>query len=150
MERLRFTWMPEGLVISLRQAAFFLHPARTRHFPYRVEEYRGHRENDSQRSQSSAAGGAYGFHTDAQPEISKQLGAIYRAQHCDAAAVHRSIWHFCQSIFRSRLCQETKPISSNGTVAGRAHNRRVDIVILDQQVVVQQAGQAPDPKKAAH
>jgi chemotaxis protein MotB len=45
---------------------------------------------------------------------------------------------------------ETKPIDSNDSAAGRAHNRRVDIVILDQQVVVQQAGQAPDPKKAAH
>jgi|HubBroStandDraft_2_1064218.scaffolds.fasta_scaffold208617_2 chemotaxis protein MotB len=45
---------------------------------------------------------------------------------------------------------ETKPIDSNESAEGRAHNRRVDIVILDQTVVVKQAGQAPVAKKAAH
>lgn len=43
---------------------------------------------------------------------------------------------------------ETKPIDTNDTVEGRAHNRRVDIVILDQPVVVKQGNPAPVPQKA--
>jgi chemotaxis protein MotB len=40
---------------------------------------------------------------------------------------------------------DTKPIDSNATPAGRAHNRRVDIVILNQQVIVKEA--KPQPVK---
>ena len=45
---------------------------------------------------------------------------------------------------------ETKPIDSNDSAEGRAHNRRVDIVILDQLVVVQQGSSLPAPQKTAH
>ncbi|HEX4278856.1 MAG TPA: flagellar motor protein MotB [Bryobacteraceae bacterium] len=35
---------------------------------------------------------------------------------------------------------DTKPLDSNDSATGRAHNRRVDIVILNQQVIVKQPG----------
>jgi chemotaxis protein MotB len=44
---------------------------------------------------------------------------------------------------------ETKPIDTNDSVVGRAHNRRVDIVILNQPVIVKQGNNlepaAPKP-----
>lgn len=45
---------------------------------------------------------------------------------------------------------ETKPIDSNDSAEGRAHNRRVDIVILDQLVIVQQGSSLPAQQKTAH
>jgi len=45
---------------------------------------------------------------------------------------------------------ETKPIDTNDSVEGRAHNRRVDIVILNQPVIVKQGNTLePVPKKPA-
>jgi chemotaxis protein MotB len=46
---------------------------------------------------------------------------------------------------------DTKPIDSNDSVEGRAHNRRVDIVILDQPVIVKQGNNPQSvPQKPAH
>ena len=46
---------------------------------------------------------------------------------------------------------DTKPIDSNDSAEGRTHNRRVDIVILDQPVIVKQGNTAePVPQKTAH
>ncbi len=43
---------------------------------------------------------------------------------------------------------ETKPIDKNDSPEGRAHNRRVDIVILDQPVVVKQGNSGPVQRAA--
>lgn len=45
---------------------------------------------------------------------------------------------------------ETKPIDTNESVEGRTHNRRVDIVILNQAVIVNQGNIGSAPKKTAH
>ncbi len=45
---------------------------------------------------------------------------------------------------------ETKPIDTNESVQGRAHNRRVDIVILNQPIIVKQGNNLePAPPKPA-
>lgn len=44
---------------------------------------------------------------------------------------------------------DTVPVDTNDTADGRAHNRRVDIVILNQQALIAEPGQDGPPKPAA-
>jgi chemotaxis protein MotB len=121
---------PRGLVISLRQAAFFPSGGDT----------------------IAAAG------FDSLEKISRTIrdlpNAVRFEGHTDSAPIHtrrfRSNWELssARSIAMLRLFEdrygipgaqlavagyaETKPVDSNDSPAGRAHNRRVDIVILSQ------------------
>jgi chemotaxis protein MotB len=122
---------PRGLVISLRQAAFF---------PSGGDEI--------------ASSGL-----DSLEKISRTVrdlpNPVQLEGHTDSAPIHngrfRSNWDLSAArsiamleLFRDRFgipgdrfavagYADTKPVDSNDSAEGRAHNRRVDIVILNQQ-----------------
>jgi chemotaxis protein MotB len=130
-----------GLVISLRQAAFF----------------------PSGGDEISPEG------TDSLAKIATTIrdlpNPVRLEGHTDSIPIHndrfRSNWELSAArsiamlnIFSERFSiprdrfsvagyAETKPIASNESVDGRAKNRRVDIVILNQSVVASQASEEP-------
>lgn len=136
--KIRITMEPRGLVISLREAAFFSTGDD------RIEP------------------GTY-------PSLEKIAAAILRIPnsvrlegHTDSVPIHnsrfRSNWELSAAraiamlelfagrfgVARNRLAivgyAETMPVDTNETEAGRAHNRRVDVVILNEH------GMLPEPK----
>jgi len=150
--KIEIRMLPRGLVLSLRQAAFF-------------------------------PSGADSIDPATYPTLDK-IGAIIQdlpnnvrlEGHTDAVPIHtdrfHSNWDLSAArgiavldllseryrIPRNRLAvagyADTIPVDSNDTPEGRTHNRRVDIVILDQRVQLKdpnaiepQAHQASDPKK---
>jgi chemotaxis protein MotB len=132
---------PRGLVVSLRQAAFF----------------------PSGGDEVAASGFA------SIEKIAKTIGELpnpVRLEgHTDSIPIHnerfRSNWELsaARSIAMLELLSgkygipkdrfsvagyaETKPTDSNDSAEGRAHNRRVDIVILNQTVIVKAGDQEP-------
>jgi chemotaxis protein MotB len=141
---------PRGLVVSLRQATFF-----------------------------PSGGDSIDPTTYASlDKIGKMIGelpnAVRMEGHTDSVPIHtarfRSNWELsaARSIAMLELLSsrynipvdrlaiagyaETVPVASNETAEGRAHNRRVDLVILNQQLAVKNPGaveppRAPEPQK---
>ena len=134
---------PRGLVVSLRQATFF---------PSGGDAL----DPDSLGSIDSIAA-----------IIQKLPNAVRLEGHTDAVPIHtahfRSNWELSAArsiamlellatrykIPRDRMAiagyADTMPKESNDTEEGRAHNRRVDVVILNQQVLVKDSRVAPTP-----
>jgi chemotaxis protein MotB len=140
---------PRGLVISLRQATFF--PS----------------------GEDAIEPTTY----DSLDKIGKMLGELPNGVrlegHTDSIPIHtarfRSNWELSAArsiamlaMLSSRYkipvdrlaiagCAETVPVDSNETEEGRAHNRRVDLVILNRQVAVKDPGgvepRAPETRK---
>jgi chemotaxis protein MotB len=145
-----------GLVISLQQAAFF--PSG----------------GDAVEPEMQAAIGKVAL------ALSKLPNPVRLEGHTDSVPIHnlrfRSNWELSAArsiamlelladrfaISRQRMAvagyAETAPVESNETEAGRALNRRVDIVILNELGVVSEPGAVakpepagkPAPKKSAH
>jgi chemotaxis protein MotB len=139
--QLQVSLEPRGLVISLREAAFFASG--------------GDAVNPATHSSVEKIAGA----------IAALPNQVRLEGHTDSVPIHnsrfRSNWELSAArsiamlellvsrfdIAPQRLAvagyAETVPLESNGTEEGRAHNRRVDIVILNEH------GLGPEPKPAA-
>ena len=143
---------PRGLVISLRQAAFF--PS----------------------GEDTIAPETYQTIQKIGATIQKLPNAVRLEGHTDSVPIHtprfRSNWELSAAraiammelltgkfgIVKDRLAiggyADTAPIDTNDTAEGRGHNRRVDIVILNQQALISEpghgaAGVAPAPTSIA-
>jgi len=141
---------PRGLVVSLRQAAFF--PS----------------------GEDGIAPETYPTIEKIAEVIQKLPNAVRLEGHTDAIPIHtarfRSNWELsaARAIAMMELLTgnfklpkdrfaiggyaDTAPVDTNETAEGRAHNRRVDIVILNQQALIAEPGHAsaaPAPTTAA-
>lgn len=132
---------PRGLVVSLRQAAFF--PS----------------------GEDSIAPETFPTVEKIAEVIQKLPNAVRLEGHTDAIPIHtarfRTNWELsaARAIAMMELLTgnfklpkdrfaiagyaDTAPVDSNDTAEGRAHNRRVDIVILNQQALISEPGHAP-------
>lgn len=136
--KIQITMEPRGLVVSLREAAFFAS------------------------GDDAVDPGTYGSVDKVASAILKIPNPVRLEGHTDAVPIHnsrfRSNWELsaargiavlelfaCRfAVPRNRMAivgyADTMPTSSNETQAGRAHNRRVDVVILSRD------GMLPEPK----
>ena len=146
-KRVQITVQPRGLAISFNQAAIF-------------------------------ASGEDTVAPEAYQPLEKIAGAVMKIPnpirlegHTDSVPIHssrfRSNWELSAArsiallelfavrfgVPRERMSisgyADTTPVESNETVEGRAHNRRVDIVILNQAGVVAEPGYTPSHQPAA-
>jgi chemotaxis protein MotB len=142
---------PRGLVVSLRQATFF--PS----------------------GEDQVAPATFDSIEKIATTIQKLPNTVRLEGHTDSIPIHtarfRSNWELSAArsiamlellstrfnVARARLAiagyADTIPADSNDTEEGRAHNRRVDVVILNQQVIMKdavpppQTAPPPQPKK---
>ena len=137
---------PRGLVISLRQATFFpsgedsLDPASFKSIDKIAATIKD--LPNSVRLEG---------HTDSIPIHTPRFRSNWELSAARAIAMLDSLTtHY--GIPRERFAiagyADTIPAESNDTTEGRSHNRRVDIVILNQQFAVKTAGSA-EPTPAA-
>lgn len=129
---------PRGLVISLRQAAFFpsgedkIAPDT---FPtvQKIAEVIGRLPNLVRLE----------GHTDAIPIHTARFDSNWDLSAKRAIAMMKLLtgnFELPKERFSIAGYAETAPIDSNDTAEGRAHNRRVDIVILNQQALIGEPG----------
>jgi chemotaxis protein MotB len=119
-----------GLVISLRQAAFFpsggdaIAPSRL-----------GSLEKISQTIRDLPNSVRFEGHTDSAPIHTRRFRSNWELSSARSIAMLR-LFAGRFGIPAAQLAvagyAETKPVDSNDSAEGRAHNRRVDIVILSQ------------------
>jgi chemotaxis protein MotB len=140
---------PRGLVVSLRQATFF--PS----------------------GEDALDPGTFDSIAKIATTIQKLPNAVRLEGHTDSVPIHtarfRSNWELSAArsiamlevlstrydIARERMAiagyADTAPVDSNATEKGRAHNRRVDVVILNQPVLMDgstaKTAPAPPPAK---
>jgi chemotaxis protein MotB len=137
---------PRGLVVSLRQATFFpsgadnLDPATFDSLDKIAETIR--KLPNSVRLEG---------HTDSQPIHTARFRSNWELSAARSIAM-LELLSSRYNIPRERLAiagyADTMPIDSNDTQEGRAHNRRVDVVILNQQVAMKNPI-SPEPVPAA-
>jgi chemotaxis protein MotB len=135
---------PRGLVVSLRQAAFFpsggdaIDPAT-----YPVLDKIGTTIRDLPN------GVRLEGHTDSQPIHTARFRSNWELSASRSIAMLEVLTARYQ-VPRGRLAiagyAETMPVDSNDTAEGRAHNRRVDLVILNQRIQLQNS---VEPKPTA-
>jgi chemotaxis protein MotB len=133
-----------GLVVSLRQAAFF--PSAGDEFSAAGMESLNKIANAIKDVSNPVR---LEGHTDSQPIHTERFASNWELSVARSIAMLKLLtekYHLPDSRFSVAGYAETKPIESNETVEGRAHNRRVDIVILNQTVVVKQGGVGAEPK----
>ncbi len=135
-----------GLIVSLRQAAFF---------PSGGDEM-APQTHDSMAKIASVIkslpnGVRLEGHTDSIPIHNDRFRSNWELSAARAIAVLELFSNEYQ-IPRERFAiagyANTIPVDSNDTPEGRAHNRRVDIAILNQQIVVSSEPGKPAPKPA--
>ncbi|MGA3042935.1 MAG: flagellar motor protein MotB, partial [Bryobacteraceae bacterium] len=141
---------PRGLVVSLRQATFF--PSGGDGIDPKTFE-----------SLDRIGGTIRGLpnlvrlegHTDAVPIHTARFRSNWDLSAARAIAMLELFADRC-GVPPQRLAvagyADTAPVDSNDTEAGRAHNRRVDIVILAQRIAMNAAlaAEPPHPTPAAH
>ena len=133
-----------GLVVSLRQAAFF--PSAGDEFSAAGMESLDKIANAIKDVSNPVR---LEGHTDSQPIHTERFASNWELSVARSIAMLKLLtekYHLPDSRFSVAGYAETKPIESNETVEGRAHNRRVDIVILNQTVIVKQGGVGAEPK----
>jgi chemotaxis protein MotB len=138
---------PRGLVVSLRQAAFF--PSgedsiEPRTFPS-VEKIA-----DTIRKLPNSV--RLEGHTDSVPIHTAQFRSNWELSAARGIAMMELLstrFGIPPNHLAIAGYADTVPIDDNGTEQGRAHNRRVDIVILNQLGLVREPVSAPAPKPAA-
>jgi chemotaxis protein MotB len=138
---------PRGLVISLRQAAFFPSGEDTiapETFPtvQKIAEVIQKLPNAVRLE----------GHTDAIPIHTARFDSNWDLSAKRAIAMMKlltSNFHLPEDRFAIGGYADTVPLDSNNTAEGRAHNRRVDIVILNQQALIAEPGHAAAPAGSA-
>ena len=137
-----------GLVVSLRQAAFF---------PSGGDEVAA-TANGTMEKISGVLGNlpnpvVLEGHTDSIPIHNERFRSNMELSAARSVAMLELLsgkYHVPRSRFHIAGYADTSPVDSNETAEGRAHNRRVDLVILSQAVVVKtDAATAPGPAPAA-
>ncbi|HLK49915.1 MAG TPA: flagellar motor protein MotB [Bryobacteraceae bacterium] len=141
---------PRGLVISLRQAAFFpsgedtIAP-ETYTTIQKIAEVIGRLPNPVRLE----------GHTDSIPIHTARFDSNWELSAKRAIAMMKQLtdsFGLPKDRFAIAGYAETAPVDSNDTPEGRAHNRRVDIVILNQEALINEPGKlagkpAPDSRK---
>jgi chemotaxis protein MotB len=138
---------PRGLVVSLRQATFF--PSgedsiEPRTFPS-VEKIA-----DTLRKLPNSV--RLEGHTDSVPIHTAQFRSNWELSAARGIAMMELLstrFGIPSNHLAIAGYADTVPIDDNGTEQGRAHNRRVDIVILNQLGLVAEPGPVPAPKATA-
>jgi chemotaxis protein MotB len=142
---------PRGLVLSLRQAAFFPSGEDTidpKTYPI-VEKI-------AQTIRALHNSVRLEGHTDSVPIHTARFHSNWELSAARSIAMMELLSERFE-IPRQRMAiagyADTAPVDSNDTQEGRAHNRRVDVVILNQQVKSTEGGSvpsdAPAPRKPA-
>jgi chemotaxis protein MotB len=128
----------QGLVVSLRQAAFF---------PSGGDEIPDSAYPSLQKIASTIADlpnpVRFEGHTDSIPihnEHYKSNWELSAARSIAMMALLSDKYGLPRSRFTIAGFAETSPVATNETAEGRTRNRRVDIVILNQQVIVKAEG----------
>jgi chemotaxis protein MotB len=137
-----------GLVVSLRQAAFF---------PSGGDDLAPSGMNSLEKIANTIRDLPNPVrlegHTDSIPIHNKRFPSNWELSAARSIAMLKTFtdqYGLPTDRFSAAGYAETQPVDSNDSAEGRAHNRRVDIVILDQLVVVQQGSSLPAPQKTAH
>ena len=125
---------PRGLVISLRQATFF---------PSGADQLDAATFDSLDKIGATLSGLSNSVrlegHTDAQPIHTARFRTNWELSAARSIAMLELLTDRYK-IPRNRLAvagfADTSPVDTNDTPEGRAHNRRVDIVILNQTVLV--------------
>jgi chemotaxis protein MotB len=136
-----------GLVVSLRQAAFFPSGADTvapETLPV-IQKIAKllHGVPNSLRVEG---------HTDSIPIHTARFPSNYELSGARAIAVLNAL-SMQYDVPRERLAfagyADTAPVDTNDTEDGRRHNRRVDIIILNQQALINEPGKKAEGKEGA-
>ena len=138
---------PRGLVISLRQAAFFTSGDDT----IAPETYPTVRKIADVIQKLPNAVRLEG-HTDSIPIHSLRFDSNWDLSAKRAIAMMKLLtrnFGLPEDRFAIGGYADTAPVDSNDTPEGRAHNRRVDIVILNQQALIAEPGHASGQAAAA-
>ena len=138
---------PRGLVISLRQAAFFTSGDDT----IAPETYPTVRKIADVIQKLPNAVRLEG-HTDSIPIHSLRFDSNWDLSAKRAIAMMKLLtrnFGLPEDRFAIGGYADTAPVDSNDTPEGRAHNRRVDIVILNQQALIAEPGHASGQPAAA-
>jgi len=139
---------PRGLVISLRQAAFFPSGADTiapETYPTveKIAETIGKLPNPVRLE----------GHTDSNPIHTARFSSNWDLSAARAIAMMNLLTQkFGLGVERFAIAgyADNAPVDTNDTPEGRMHNRRVDIVILNQEALVGEPGHAASAGAAAH
>jgi len=137
---------PRGLVVSLRQAAFFPSGGDTIDpKTYHSLDKIGATLHDLQNPVRLEG------HTDSIPIHTARFRSNWDLSAARSIAMLDLFAERC-GVAPQRLAvagyADTAPVDSNDTEAGRAHNRRVDIVILAQQIAMKPPVPAEPPRQA--
>ena len=134
-----------GLVVSLRQAAFFPSGAdavATEALPV-IEKIARLLKNVPNPLRVEG-------HTDSIPIHTAKFPSNYELSGARAIAVLNALTNE-YGVARERLAfagyADTAPVDTNDTEEGRKHNRRVDIIILNQQALINEPGKKAEGKE---
>jgi chemotaxis protein MotB len=137
---------PDGLVISLREAGFFDSGSATPH-PETIETLRTIAKSISQIPYDVRVEG----HTDNVPVHNAEFDSNWELSSARATRIARLCLGL-HAVSPERLSAagyaEFHPIASNGSAAGRAENRRVDLVIMPRTTLTLSTARPEQPASA--
>jgi len=139
---------PRGLVVSLRQAAFF--PSGEDTIDPATLPTIG-KVADILRAVPNAV--RLEGHTDSIPIHTARFHSNWELSAARGIAMMETL-HEQFAIPKERMAiagyAEVAPLEPNDTITGRAHNRRVDIVMLNQRAIVNEPSPAAPPSQVAN